>query len=31
MFDYIERFYVRKRRHSPLGGVSPEVYEQASF
>ena len=31
VFDYIEVFYNRKRRHSHLGGVSPEVYEQASF
>ena len=31
VFDYIEVFYNRKRRHSHLGGVSPEVYEQDSF
>ena len=31
VFDYIEVFYNRKRRHSHLGGVSPEVFEQASF
>jgi putative transposase len=31
VFDYIEVFYNRKRRHSHLGGVSPEAYEQASF
>jgi len=30
-FDYIEVFYNRKRRHSHLGGVSPEAFEQASF
>ena len=30
-FDYIEVFYHRKRRHSHLGGVSPEVFEQTSF
>ena len=29
-FDYIEVFYNRKRRHSHLGGVSPEVFEQTS-
>jgi len=29
IFDYIERFYNRLRRHSALGGVSPEQYEQA--
>ena len=31
VFDYIEVFYNRKRRHSHLGGVSPEDFEQASF
>ncbi len=31
VFDYIEVFYNRKRRHSHLGGISPEAYEQASF
>lgn len=31
VFDYIEVFYNRQRRHSHLGGVSPEVFEQASF
>ena len=31
VFDYIAVFYNRKRRHSPLGGVSPEAYEQASL
>ena len=30
VFDYIEVFYNRQRRHSHLGGVSPEAYEQAS-
>lgn len=30
IFDYIEVFYNRARRHSHLGGVSPEVFEQAS-
>ena len=28
--DYIEAFYNRVRRHSHLGGVSPEAFEQAS-
>ena len=28
IFDYIERFYNRKRRHSALGNLSPEQYEQ---
>lgn len=28
--DYIESFYNRTRRHSYLGGVSPEAYELAS-
>ncbi len=27
--DYIESFYNRRRRHSHLGGVSPEVFESA--
>ncbi len=31
VFDYIEVFYNRKRRHSHSGGVSPEAFEQASF
>ena len=31
IFDYIEVFYNRRRRHSHLGGVSPGVFEQASF
>ncbi|EPR1090116.1 TPA: IS3 family transposase [Serratia marcescens] len=30
IFDYIEVFYNRSRRHSHLGGVSPEAFEQAS-
>src|SRR5210317_150353 len=30
VFDYIEIFYNRTRRHSHLGGVSPEVFESAS-
>jgi len=31
LFDYIEMFYNRTRRHSHLGGVSPEAFEQASL
>ena len=31
VFDYIDVFYNRKRRHSHLGGVSPEPFEQASI
>jgi len=31
IFDYIEMFYNPTRRHSHLGGVSPEAFEQASF
>lgn len=30
IFDYIEVFYNRTRRHSHLGGISPEAFEQAS-
>lgn len=29
ILDYIEAFYNRARRHSHLGGVSPEPFEQA--
>jgi putative transposase len=29
IFDYIEVFYNRQRRHSHLGGVSPEAFEAA--
>jgi putative transposase len=28
---YVEVFYNRQRRHSHLGGVSPEVFEAASL
>ena len=28
IFDYVEAFYNRKRRHSTIGQVSPLVYEQ---
>ena len=27
VFDYIERFYNRRRRHSTLGYISPVAYE----
>tara|TARA_R110001606_G_scaffold389306_1_gene555332 strand:+ start:389 stop:1243 length:855 start_codon:yes stop_codon:yes gene_type:complete len=30
IFDYIEMFYNPTRRHSHLGGVSPEAFERAS-
>ncbi len=30
IFEYIEMFYNRTRRHSHLGGVSPEVFETTS-
>jgi putative transposase len=30
LFDYIEMFYNPRRRHSHIGGVSPEAFEQAS-
>jgi putative transposase len=30
VFGHIEIFYNRIRRHTHLGGVSPEVFEQAS-
>ncbi|MCA1740619.1 MAG: IS3 family transposase [Actinobacteria bacterium] len=31
IFDYIERFYNRVRRHSSLGYLSPSDYEQATM
>ena len=31
VFDYTEVFYYRQRRHSHLGRVSPEAFEQASI
>jgi putative transposase len=31
VFDYIEAFYNRTRRHSHLGGVSPEAFERTSI
>ena len=30
IFDYIEVFYNRSRRHSYLGGISPEAFESAA-
>ena len=30
LFDYIEMFYNSRRRHSTIGGVSPEAFERAS-
>lgn len=30
VFDYIEVFYNRIRRHNHLGGVSPKAFEMAS-
>lgn len=30
IFDYIEVFYNRNRRHSHLGGISPEAFERAA-
>ena len=29
VFDYIEVFYNRSRRHSHLGDISPEAFERA--
>lgn len=31
IFDYIEGFYNRARRHSSLGYLSPSDYEQATI
>jgi putative transposase len=28
LFEYIEGYYNRKRRHSSLGNISPEQFEQ---
>jgi len=30
IFEYIEMFYNQTRRHSHIGGVSPEAFERAS-
>jgi len=31
VFDYIERFYNPRRRHSTLGDVSPDDFERAGL
>jgi len=31
IFDYIEQFYNRQRRHSHFGGISPEAFEAAAL
>lgn len=31
VLGYIWAYYNRTRRHSPLGGVSPEAFERASM
>jgi putative transposase len=31
VLGYIEVFYNRQRRHSHLGGLSPEIFEQVRF
>jgi transposase InsO family protein len=31
IFEYIEIFYNRKRRHSAIGNISPMQYEQLAF
>lgn len=31
IFDYIEMFYNQTRRHTHIGGVSPEAFERVSF
>jgi len=31
IFDYIESFFKRARRHQPIDGVSSEAFEKASF
>ena len=31
VFDYIERFYNQRRKHSTLNMVSPVLFEQASM
>lgn len=30
VFEFVEEFYDRTRRHGHLGGVSPEAFESAS-
>ena len=31
LFEYIESYYNRKRRHSSLGNISPEQFEQKYY
>jgi len=31
LFEYIEMFYDRTRRHSHVGDVNPEAFEQTSL
>jgi integrase-like protein len=31
LFDYIEVFYNQRRRHSPLGQISPASYERRAI
>ncbi len=31
IFDYIERFYNRKRRHGYLGNISPAAFEERTI
>jgi putative transposase len=31
VFDYIERFYNRKRRHGYLGNISPAAFEERTI
>jgi len=31
IFEYIEMFYNRTRRHGRLGGISPEAFEVGSY
>jgi putative transposase len=31
LFEYIEVFYNRQRRHSHPGGISPAAYEKAGW
>jgi putative transposase len=31
VFDYIERFYNRKRRHGYVGNISPVLFEKRTL